>query len=216
MNWFKDGYQVVMLLCGMSVAAVYILQRIYKRLTGWRKRCVKYDIKASYKVDTHVRQLMEELLIRTAGSRVHIYRFHNGADFFDGTAMKRMSCAYEVSAPGTSKEFQQVQQIPLSLFDEVQRMLLNGSPHIYKVTELHDGHYKSVLIDIGVKAVCIMPLLNNKLIVGALCVQYPEDNCTGKSRDCRWYGESCGGKKSFCSAVKHYAELIEVELSKSR
>ena len=216
MNWFKEGYQAVMLLCGAAWAALYIAQLLYRRLVARHTRRTKYNMKASYKVDVHVRQLLEELLLRTNATRVHVYRFHNGADFFDGTSMKRMSCAYEVASPGVSKEFQRVQQIPLSLFDTVQQMLIEGVPHIYKVKDLQEGHYKSALADVGVKAVCVMPLISNKLIVGAVCVHYPEEECTGKDRDCKWYEKTCDEhKKSFCSAVKHYAALIEVELSKS-
>lgn len=216
MKWFTDGYQLVFFVAGATAALCAILMTIFRSISKWRKHRGRYDIRQSCKIDDTIHQYLEELRERTRADRVHVYRFHNGADFFDGTAMKRLSCSCEVTAPGVSREVTQMQQIPLSLFSSWQKVLLSHTPHIHPVTELENDHYCSMLTDIGVKAICVMPLLSDKLIVGALCAQYPEEQCVARDHDCKWYDTTCVEGATFCTVMKHYASLIEVELAKER
>ena len=214
MYWFDTGFDVVMFLLGAGAAIGLCSQRVVRAFSKRKKSKHRYDLSHSQLVDSAVQRLVEELLQRTGAMRVHTHRFHNGADFFDGSAMKRSSCTCAAAAPGVSREVSAFQQIPLSLFADWQRMLLTNLPYLHRVSDMTKGHYRAQLEDLGVKAVCVMPLTINKLIVGAVCVHYSSETCEGHVKGCKWYGEPCTGDRTSCALVKHYAALVEIELSK--
>lgn len=216
MNSFEIGYEIALAIAGGAVALGVLLKHAADWLKARHKRKSRYDLKQSYKVDRAVHYLIEELMSRTGAVRVHVYRFHNGADFFDGSSIKRMSCSYEVTQPGVSREVTTFQQLPLSLFADWQAILLKATPHIYPVAELENGHCKSQLDDLGVKSLCVMPLYRDRLIIGAVTLHYPVEGCNGDQETCKWACDNCDDGFTFCSVVKHTAALIEIELAKDR
>ena len=214
MDSWTVGYQFALLLLGAGAGVGVAVKSVMIRYGQWRKRTTRYNLRKTYAVDNMITKLMDDLLQRTGAVRVHLYRFHNGASFYDGSAIKRFSCSYESAATGVSREVLSFQSIPISLVPAFQALLLQGKPHINRTADVQPGHFKARLEDLGVQATCLMPLILNKLIVGAVCLHYNTEQCTGRDRGCKWFGEACNGDTSYCALVEHFAALLEMELAK--
>ena len=132
--------------------------------------------------DIKIQDKLAELRVRIGAERVYISKFHNGEEYFDGTAIKKVSKTHETCMQGVSHEFISCQNILTSLIPgamEVVSQSKKTNRPIMKCSKilLNGGFLYNHLSSLGIKTFGKYRLLIGERLIGYLGVHFKEENC---------------------------------------
>jgi hypothetical protein len=132
--------------------------------------------------DTLIQEYIAELKIKIGADRVYVDKFHNGGDYFDGTAIKKVSRVYESCKKGVSHENQTYQNVPTTLIPTVMAMIQesvkDNVPVLKNVDDIEEGFLKNHMINASAKITVKYRLNVGTRLVGFLGIQFCTDNIT--------------------------------------
>jgi len=126
---------------------------ISKLFKGANKHVTNNFLESSKLVDAGLIDLMNSV----GGDRAYIFRFHNGVGYNDGGHKKKMSNEYEVTRAGVSRQAQNLQDIPVSLFPEFISEVIKYDFVYADINLIKDSKTKSILKEQAINGVVIMP-----------------------------------------------------------
>ena len=152
-----------------------------------------------------IENALKELLKETKSDRAYIFRFHNGVKYYDGTHKNKFSCDYEVVREGTSREAMNLQDIPVSLYINFVKDVIDLNMFHSDVNQIEDIALKSSLKSQGIKALGIAPYYRDGKLVAMIGVDYVKE----VPDTTRWEKEPEALKKEFLEKVKFIGNLLE-------
>lgn len=123
---------------------------------------------------TQIHELLTELRLITRSSRSLIFQFHNGGSFKDGSSMNRFSVTHESIAPGIQSMILESQDVLVTRYMELIR-LLKSSPHkIISVESLSESSLQSGLMINNVMFFSVSPLrcVDSLIPLGFICCHW--------------------------------------------
>ena len=132
--------------------------------------------------DIKIQDKLAELRVNIGAERVYISKFHNGEEFFDGTAIKKVSKTHETCKQGVSHEFMSYQNVLTSLIPGALEMLFMSKRSNKVVMNCTKnlgcgGFLRNHLISLGIKTFGKYRLLIGDRLIGYLGVHFKEENC---------------------------------------
>lgn len=93
--------------------------------------------------------------------RIWLAQFHNGGNYYPGNkCMKKMSVAFESTAPGISADIMKMQNLPVSFFSNIlQKLSQNEECCVVNVDSEEDQALKSFWSNRGINTVYIFPII---------------------------------------------------------
>ena len=170
---------------------------ISKLFKGANKHVTDNFLESSKLVDAGLTDLMNSV----GGDRAYIFRFHNGVRYNDGGHKKKMSNEYEVTRAGVSRQAQNLQDIPVSLFPEFISEIIKEEFVYDDIKKIKDAKTKSVLREQAVTGIVVMPYYDSE---GHLMAMIGVDwvfSRFPKKPDCEKFKED----------VKRIGQIIEYE-----
>ena len=136
-------------------------------------RVINKDIViSSINQDVLINKALEELMIDTKSDRAYIFRFHNGVQYYDGTHKSKMSCDYEVTQKGISREAQRLQDIPTALYADWIQLVIANEMYFYDINEMDDERVKQTLDMQGIKGLAVAPYYRDGRLYALIGVDY--------------------------------------------
>ena len=136
-------------------------------------RIVNKDIViSSINQDVLINQALEELMTDTKSDRSYIFRFHNGVQYYDGTHKSKMSCDYEVTEKGISREAERLQDIPTALYADWIKLVIANKMYYSDISEIDDERVKQTLAMQGIKGLAVAPYYRNGRLYSLIGVDY--------------------------------------------
>lgn len=119
----------------------------------WRTIANRRGVKANQELQNHrffqkhteIHELLTELRITIRASRCLIFQFHNGGSFASGTSIKRFSVTHESCATGVISMFLESQDVLLTRYMEMLRVLEQTPNKIIRVEDLPPSTFRSGL-----------------------------------------------------------------------
>lgn len=122
--------------------------------------------------DVVINNALLGLMNKTASDRAYIFRFHNGVKYYDGTHKSKMSCDYEVTRSGISREAQRLQDIPTALFANWIKGVVSNDMYFYDIQKINDERVKQTLKIQGIKGVAVAPYYRDGKLYALIGVDY--------------------------------------------
>ena len=93
--------------------------------------------------------------------RIWLAQFHNGGNYYPGNkCMKKMSVAFESTAPGISADIMKMQNLPVSFFSSIlQKLSQNEECCVVNVDSEEDQALKSFWSNRGINTVYVFPII---------------------------------------------------------
>jgi len=205
-SWYKIGEVVGYATAGFVIACVI---KLYAHFKG-KKKDFKFDFNKMSATDIRLIELLSGLRVTTGADRVHLYRFHNGGDFIDGSPIKKVSCTHETVATGISHEIAGLQNIQCSINLSIIQMLSSGNNNIVYTDSLQDSFLKSNLVSKNVKAFVVTPIYKQSLASSSMIIGYLKLHFCNLDN----IPEENGKKVENIDIAKECAKLVSVELLK--
>mgnify|MGYP001130836534 CR=1 FL=1 len=127
---------------------------------------------SSIEKDVIINRALLSLMKDTDSDRAYIFRFHNGVQYYDGTHKSKMSCDYEVTKAGISREAQRLQDIPTALYADWIKEVISNNMYVYNVSLMEDERAKQTLEIQGIKGVAVAPYYRDGKLYALIGVDY--------------------------------------------
>jgi len=139
--------------------------------------------------DIKIQDKLAELRVKIGATRVYISKFHNGEEYFDGTAIKKVSKTHETCERGVSHEFMSYQNVLTSLIPEAMEVISTSKKKnqpIMKCTKslVNGGFLHNHLSNLGIKTFGKYRLLIGDRLIGYLGVHFEEEGCKDREEGC--------------------------------
>lgn len=123
---------------------------------------------------SRVHEALTELRVTVRACRCLVFQFHNGGSFADGTSIKRFSVTHESCALSVSSMILESQDVLLTRYMELVRVMDDSSGKIIKTDSLPMGAFRSGLEINNVEYFSIVPLrcLDGLSPLGFLCCHW--------------------------------------------
>ena len=167
------GEVVGALLCGIMIG----FWGVWKKKKSNLKRLLLKD-KRFVQNHTQLHEVLTELRLMCNCSRSLIFQFHNGGNFSDGSSMKRFSVTHESVASGIQSMILESQDVLLTRYMELVRVL-EISPHkIIRVESLPESSFRAGLQINNVMYFSASPLKHSDGLVpmGFVCCHWCDAN----------------------------------------
>jgi len=136
-------------------------------------RVIKKDIViSSINQDVLINKALGSLMKDTNSDRAYIFRFHNGVQYYDGTHKSKMSCDYEVTEKGISKEAQRLQDIPTALYADWIKLVISNDMYVPNINTIEDERVKQTLDMQGIKGIAVAPYYRDGNLYALIGVDY--------------------------------------------
>ncbi len=122
--------------------------------------------------DVLIENALYELMEVTDSDRAYIFRFHNGVNYYNGEHKSKMSNDYEVTRAGISSEAQRLQDIPVGLFANWIRDVINYRMIHPNIKDIDDIRTRLELERQGVEAIAVVPYYRKGKILALIGVDY--------------------------------------------
>jgi hypothetical protein len=128
--------------------------------------------------DVLIEDALYNLMERAGADRAYIFRFHNGVNYYNGEHKSKMSCDFEVTRAGISSEAQRLQDIPVGLYANWIRDVINYKMIHPDVNKIKGARIRLELQRQGIEAIAVIPYYRNGKILALIGVDYvsPLDN----------------------------------------
>ena len=122
--------------------------------------------------DVLIENALYDLMEKTNSDRAYVFRFHNGVNYYNGEHKSKMSCDFEVTRAGISSEAQRLQDIPVGLYANWIKDVVNYKMIHPDVNEIEDVRTRLELQRQGINAIGIVPYYRNGKILALIGVDY--------------------------------------------
>lgn len=122
--------------------------------------------------DIAINKSLTNLMNDTNSDRAYIFRFHNGVTYYDGTHKSKMSCDYEVTRRGISREAQRLQDIPTGLYADWIKSVIANEMYVVDVESMDDELTKQTLEMQGIKGIAVAPYYRNGNLYALIGIDY--------------------------------------------
>ena len=155
---------VLIFLFGFSYTFQYSIENhIFLRFDPVKEQTSKSQI---------INNKLNEILDEAEGSRVYIFQFHNGMNYYTGAHAQRFTCTYEVVRDGISREANNLQDLQVSIFSWWVEEVLIGRMIYSDVQQMEDYTTRVTLQQQGIQSIICYPLVYKGKIVGVMGVDY--------------------------------------------
>ena len=147
---------------------------------------------------------LRELLKETDSDRAYIFRFHNGDAYYNGTHKNKFSCDYEVVKSGVSRQAQNLQNIPVTLYPEFISKVIENELYYSDIDAIENIVLKTSLKSQGVVSIGVAPYFRNGHLFAMIGVDYIRETDTTNfdaNPECN--------KIEFMKRVKYIGDLLE-------
>lgn len=122
--------------------------------------------------DVLIEDALYELMESTNSDRAYVFRFHNGVNYYNGEHKSKMSCDFEVTRAGISSEAQRLQDVPVGLYANWIKEVINYRMIHPDVNEIKGARIRLELQRQGVNAIGVVPYYRNGKILALIGVDY--------------------------------------------
>lgn len=177
-----------------------------------KKKNGKINPLKTFDTDLRIQESITELRVELGAQRVYIAKFHNGGEYFDGGAIKKISRTHESCERSVSHEFINYQNVPVTLVPDVMSLLKKSwqADEVVcgKVEDLFDGFLKHHMKRAGVHLFLKYRIVSDGRLTGYLGVQYNID-AHGKFGCCKQDKNVCTLPDEILEKIKTTAGDIE-------
>jgi hypothetical protein len=182
--WFTIESEIIKLLPLISavligilgpVGVVYYKHWLYRKTSAIRRK--KEDFDHALVIQQSINDSFNKLQARFDLDRLWISLFHNGGNYYPGNkSMKKMSVAFESTAPGVAADILKMQNLPISFFSSYLQKLNTdntGSGIMVDVYKEEDYALKSYWETKGANTVYLFPIKSlDGLFIAVLGVEF--------------------------------------------
>ena len=122
--------------------------------------------------DVLIENALYELMESTNSDRAYVFRFHNGVNYYNGEHKSKMSCDFEVTRAGISSEAQRLQDVPVGLYANWIKEVINYRMIHPDVNEIKGLRIRLELQRQGINAIRVVPYYRNGKILALIGVDY--------------------------------------------
>ena len=122
--------------------------------------------------DVLIENALYDLMENAGADRAYIFRFHNGVNYYNGEHKSKMSCDFEVTRAGISSEAQRLQDIPVGLYANWIRDVINYRMIHPDIRNVKDVRTRLELERQGIEAIAVIPYYRGGKIVALIGVDY--------------------------------------------
>ena len=166
-----------LLSAGIGAGAVALGGILFNYAVKWARHKIKTVlVSEEAKFNIQIDAILTELRILTHCDRVTLLRFHNGGKYFDGTAMKKMSCTNVSVAHGIDDEAKSRQDMTVTLFGMSLSHALEDVGDITIVKDMPESFCRTYFEMKHVKAFSSVSVKLKDKPIGILAVHYCADD----------------------------------------
>ena len=122
--------------------------------------------------DVLIENALYELMESTNADRAYVFRFHNGVNYYNGEHKSKMSCDFEVTRAGISSEAQRLQDVPVGLYANWIKEVINYRMIHPDVNEIKGARIRLELQRQGINSIGVVPYYRNGKILALIGVDY--------------------------------------------
>ena len=122
--------------------------------------------------DVLIENALYDLMESTNADRAYVFRFHNGVNYYNGEHKSKMSCDFEVTRAGISSEAQRLQDIPVGLYANWIKDVVNYKMIHPDINQIQDVRTRLELQRQGINAIGVVPYYRNGKILALIGVDY--------------------------------------------
>jgi len=122
--------------------------------------------------DVLIENALYDLMEKTNSDRAYVFRFHNGVNYYNGEHKSKMSCDFEVTRAGISSEAQRLQDVPVGLYANWIKDVVNYKMIHPDVNEIKDVRTRLELQRQGINAIGVVPYYRKGKILALIGVDY--------------------------------------------
>ena len=122
--------------------------------------------------DVLIEDALYDLMENAGADRAYIFRFHNGVNYYNGEHKSKMSCDFEVTRSGISSEAQRLQDIPVGLYANWIKDVINYKMIHPRVNEIKGARIRLELQRQGIEAIAVIPYYRGGKILALIGVDY--------------------------------------------
>jgi hypothetical protein len=202
-SWVEVGMVIAAIIIGIFMSS--------QMLKSWySKRKIKRfspESKVYRSIHTRIHEFLTEVRIKVNADRALLLQFHNGAEFLDGTSIKRFSLTHESCVVGVSETRNSRQDIKISTFIEMLEHISLDKPTINVTSDLPDCHFKRHLETNHTLVYSLIPIkdVRGVLVLGCLLVEW-----------CNWDNVDNIDDDKVLIEIPQYARYIESQLAMGR
>lgn len=135
-------------------------------------------ISATYRVEegvtnaVNIQLSLRGLMEKYDADRAYIFLFHNGVKYYNGSHKLKISCDYEVTQPGISREAEKLQDLPVGLFSEWINRVIQNRMYVNDLSEIDELNVRVALEDQGVTGLAVIPYYSDGKLIAMIGVDY--------------------------------------------
>ena len=135
-------------------------------------------IAATYKVEegvtnaVNIQLSLRGLMEKYDADRAYIFLFHNGVKYYNGSHKLKISCDYEVTQAGISREAEKLQDLPVGLFSEWINQVIQNRMFVNDVEQIDELNVKVALKEQGVTGLAVVPYYADGRLIAMIGVDY--------------------------------------------
>lgn len=129
---------------------------------------VEEGITNSVNIQTSLRGLMEKY----DADRAYIFLFHNGVKYYNGSHKLKISCDYEVTRAGISREADMLQDLPVGLFSEWINQVVQNRMFVDDLSKIDELNVRITLEEQGVKGLAVIPYYSDGKLIAMIGIDY--------------------------------------------
>jgi len=122
--------------------------------------------------DVLIENALYDLMESTNADRAYVFRFHNGVNYYNGEHKSKMSCDFEVTRAGISSEAQRLQDIPVGLYANWIKDVVNYKMIHPDVNQIQDVRTRLELQRQGINAIGVVPYYRKGKILALIGIDY--------------------------------------------
>ena len=168
-----------------------------KRLSEDNLGCFSYfgepdqgEVEEEVQFSMSVHRELRKILDKISADRVWVARFHNGASYLNSSpgnrSVKKISTAFEVTAPGVSKEIDAFSNMLVSFFAELFEKIIDKGHVAYSIEMkgIESAELDLILKQRGSGAIHLFPMHNiNGHLTGIMGVDFLEGHNGGLTEE---------------------------------
>lgn len=166
-EWFQMGIMGATVLAGF----VYGFRKVAKVVS--KSRTQKNEERFSH-VNMKIWEILSEIRLTHAASRISLTQFHNGGKFVDGSSMRKMSISHQSCDSKIASTMQFRQDVLVSRFVEIIDILHNDDTRVRMISNLNESNTKKFYELHDTVAVSILPVYSSDsmLVYGYISVEW--------------------------------------------
>lgn len=142
------------------------------------KKYVFPAIAATYKVEEgitnsiNIQLSLRGLMEKYDADRAYIFLFHNGVKYYNGSHKLKISCDYEVTQAGISREAEKLQNLPVGVFSEWINQVIQNRMFVNDLEQIDEINVKVALKEQGVTGLAVVPYYADGRLIAMIGVDY--------------------------------------------